>query len=117
MMQQMIITNPTINKSLGRWEYDIKNDTIILNNGAAQIYYNESDEKRVFIDEFFRILSVKSCQWMSNILTSQKESDAMFFQQVCCNNGQTKRVLVIVFNNNDMTKNKQGLSVDVTKIL
>lgn len=113
----MITSNQAISKGLGRWEYDYQRDIILLKEGAAHIYYNEYEEKQVNIGEFFRVLSAKSSQCLSHVLTQANTCENLFFQHVCCTDGQVKKVLVIILNNNAMSKNKYGLSVDVTKIL
>lgn len=117
MAQQMILAKQKINKSLGRWEYNMKSDTILLNNSAANIYYNEWSEKKVCVEDFFRILSARSSQHLSKVLTDKKNTENIFLQQVCCMDGRIKKVLVIVLNNENIAENRYGLSVDVTKIL
>lgn len=102
---------------VGQWEYDFDKDMIVLQESAAYIYYNEYKGKRISVEDFFSILSIEATLWLSNSLTqSQKESE-IFFQNVHCENGQIKKVLVIFINNDNFKKSKFYFSVDVTKII
>ena len=116
-MYNLAVKNFSQNKILGRWEYDINNDEIILSEGASQIYYNEYCNKRIAVDEFFRILSPKSSQCLSDVLTGADYQEIAFLQQIYCSDGTCKKAVVIILERAGVGKNKQALCIDVTKIL
>ena len=113
----MEIMNLLDDSIIGSWEYDIKKDVILLSRGSAHIYYNENKEKTVDIEDFFMVLSAKSSQLLSKVLTEDRGEKVMFVQQVRCIDGTHRKVLVIVASGFGLAKNRQGVSIDVTKIL
>lgn len=104
--------------SIGRWEYDVKNDTIVLQERASQIYFNQYVKKEVKIREFFSVLCAESSTHLSKVLTTKLHCETRFTQKVLCTNGQTKYIMVIIGNNGTSSeRNKYGLSIDITNFI